>query len=236
MLKIYPCLVTKKTKLHSLWKKKAFQPLTDAEAADFIARVKEVVPNWVRVMRIQRDIPADLIEAGVKAGNLRELVHEKLKARGKACHCIRCREAGLKSYKENLAPQPEKARLFREDYAASQGQEVFLSQEDKGRELLYGFARLRLPYQAFRQEISEESALLRELHVYSSVVGIGGRAGQGEFQHRGLGKSLLAEAERIAREEFEKKELVVISGLGVKPYYQKFGYQKKGPYMAKKLA
>ena len=184
-------------------------------------------------MRIQRDIPADLIEAGVKAGNLRELVLERMKKHGQACRCIRCREAGLKAYKENLKAKAVKS--FREDYSASMGQEVFLSREDRERELLYGFARLRLPYKPFRPEISEESALLRELHVYSSVVGLGKKAGAGEFQHKGLGKGLLAEAEKIAREEFDKKEMIVISGLGVKQYYQKLGYHKKGPYMAKKL-
>jgi elongator complex protein 3 len=226
--------VTKKTKLHALWKKGSYRPLTEEKAVEFIAKLKETLPPWTRVMRIQRDIPADLIEAGVKAGNLRQMVQARMKRHGKQCRCIRCREAGLKAYKEKLAAGRE-VKGFREDYAASMGEEVFLSREDRERELLYGFARLRMPYQPFRPEISDESALLRELHVYSSVVGLGLKAGAGEYQHKGLGKGLVAEAEKIAREEFDKKEMVIISGLGVKQYYQKLGYHKKGPYMAKKL-
>ncbi|HDN83327.1 MAG TPA: GNAT family N-acetyltransferase, partial [Candidatus Altiarchaeales archaeon] len=56
-----------------------------------------------------------------------------------------------------------------------------------------------------------------------------------EYQHRGYGKELLREAERISEEEFDMKKIIVISGIGVREYYRNLGYRKQGVYMMKKL-
>jgi elongator complex protein 3 len=235
MIKIYPCLVIEGTKLYDLWQKGDYTPFDEKKAVKLIANLKASLPPWVRVMRIQRDIPANLITAGVKASNLRQLVEAEMKKKGLECGCIRCREAGLQAYKGKALPSLEKLKFLREDYSASQGQEIFLSAEEKKKKLLYGFCRLRIPRQSFRKEIDKSTALIRELHVYSPVVAVGKKAEKQQFQHQGIGRQLLREAEKIAREEFDCQKMVVISGVGAREYYQGLGYGKELPFVSKQL-
>jgi len=54
-------------------------------------------------------------------------------------------------------------------------------------------------------------------------------------QHTGLGKKIIAEAEKIANKEFGCEKIAVISGIGVRNYYRKFGYRLNNTYMVKKL-
>jgi elongator complex protein 3 len=231
-LKIYPCLVIEGTELFRQWKKGLFTPLSTKNAVKLLSSVKPNIPDWVRVMRIQRDIPSPLISAGVKKSNLRQLVQEELSRHGKKCGCIRCREAGLLSSK-GLRPAPEKAKLFTEEYKASQGREFFFSWESKKRDCLFGFARLRIPARPFLPEISPESGLLRELRVFGLPLPLHERKEQA-LQHKGLGKKLVEKAILVS-EENGLKEIVAISGLGVKPYYRSLGFKAKGPYMAKRV-
>jgi len=127
-------------------------------------------------------------------------------------------------------------KLFVENYSASGGEEFFISLEDGKRKHLFGFCRLRLPDKPFRREMDSSTALIRELHVYSPVVALGKKPLEDEFQHRGFGKKLMNEAERIALEELDCKKMTVISGLGVREYYRKFfSYRNNGPYLSKTL-
>jgi elongator complex protein 3 len=236
MVKIYPCLVIDKTPLHSLWKSGKFSPMNTEQASELISELKRVIPKWVRIMRIQRDIPADVIAAGVKHSNLRQFVEKKLKQKGIECNCIRCREAGLKQYKLNKQIDFNKVSLVREDYDASKGREIFLSFVDFSLNALIGFIRLRIPFDSFRKEIDSNTALIRELHVFGESVGVGSSPNSFDVQHKGFGKKLLVEAERIALEEFGKKKLVVISGIGVREYYFAQGYSRDGAFVSKLLA
>ncbi len=232
MLKIYPCLVIKGTPLYNLWQQGKFEPILTEEAAELIAEFKRFVPKYVRIMRIQRDIPSTFVDGGVKKTNLRQLVSEKLKEKNLKCQCIRCREAGLNSFEKDISF--EEPSLCRLDYEASKGQEVFLSFEDKTNDLLYGFCRLRIPGNPFRKEISKTTGLIRELHVYSRALSLGEKPFSEDFQHKGLGKAMILEAEKIAKEEFGCKKMVIISGIGVKEYYRKnFAYQNDGPFVSK---
>ncbi len=183
-------------------------------------------------MRIQRDIPSTLIEAGVKKSNLGELVYNRLEEEDINCKCIRCREIGHKKTKEEYSIDDFK--LFEEDYIAVEGQEHFLSIEDKNEESLAGFLRLRMPSQkAYRSEITDSTAIVRELHVYGNMIKIGDK-NNSIGQHTGFGERLLSRAEEICIDQ-GKEELLIISGIGARNYYRKFGYERKGPYMAKKL-
>lgn len=247
MLKIYPCLVTKGSKLYDLWKDGKYTPYTDEEAVDLIVKIKKILPKWVRTMRIQRDIPAKLIEAGVKKSNLGELVYNQLEKENATCKCIRCREIGHKinkskyllnkpedSSKYNINNEFEEFKLFREDYTVSGGEEIFLSFEDKNEETIAGFLRLRFPSRkAFREEVGEKSAIVRELHIYGDMLKLGSK-GKGIGQHIGFGEKLLQKAEKIAIQN-EKDKILIISGIGVRNYYRKFGYEREGLYMSKKL-
>jgi len=234
MLKIYPCLVTKGSKLHELWQEGVYTPYTTQEAVDLIVEIKKILPKWVRTMRIQRDIPSPLIEAGVKKSNLGELVYQTLEEKDINCQCIRCREVGHRA-SQNLTPQLDNIKLLSEEYQAGSGQEIFISHEDVISDILIGFLRLRIPSsRAHRSEIDEKTALIRELHVYGSMVPLGDRKDE-LWQHQGYGESLIKEAERIASEVYDKDKILITSGIGVRNYYQKFGYRREGPYMAKKL-
>ena len=232
MLKIYPCLVTKGSELYDLWESGQYAPYTDEEAVELIVKIKKILPKWVRTMRIQRDIPSTLIEAGVKKSNLGELVYNRLEQEHIDCKCIRCREIGHKKTKQNYTL--EDFELFKESYDACGGKEHFLSIEDVNEESIAGFLRLRLPSRNhFRSEITDATALVRELHVYGNMIKIGDKNPK-IGQHTGFGERLLKEAENIAQDN-GKDEVAIISGIGSRNYYRKFGYEKVGPYMIKKL-
>jgi elongator complex protein 3 len=152
---------------------------------------------------------------------------------GVSCKCIRCREVGQLAEK-GIRPNPSRIRLIRREYRASGGEEVFLSFEDAKQGILIGFLRLRMPGHSNRPEIDARTALVRELHVYGPMVEVGEKPAYA-WQHRGYGRELLAEAEKIAAEEFSAKKLLVTSGVGVRPYYRRLGFRRAGPYMGKRL-
>jgi elongator complex protein 3 len=229
MLKIYPCMVVKESKLYGQWEKGLFTPISTMEASGLIAEFKKSVPEYCRIMRVQRDIPTNATAAGVDRTNLRQYVQEIMKKNKTECKCIRCREIGRsKEDMKKISKVPIKA-IF---YSASKGKELFISAEHKN--ALYGFCRLRLPLQSLRKEITKDSALVRELHVYGETTAIGEKGSKGGVQHRGLGKRLLAAAEKAAKAA-GKKKIVVISGIGARDYYRKLGYSRQGPYMVKRL-
>lgn len=232
MLKIYPCLVMPGTGLYQMWKRGEFTPYTAAQAAQVIADGKKYIPEYCRVMRIDRDIPTDLIAAGVEKSNLREMVQANLKQKGLQCKCIRCREAGLKS-RTGSKVDWKTVQLKRLDYDASKGKEVFLSFEDD-HDTLLGFLRLRLPHEPWRAEITNDTAGVRELHVYGEVLPIHERKTDA-VQHKQLGRKLLDEAARIAKDEWGCSKLLVISGVGVREYYRKQGFARDGVYMGKSI-
>ena len=231
-LKIYPTLVTEGTALHRMWEAGEYQALSDEEAAELVADIKAVLPKWVRLQRVQRDIPANQIFAGVRKSNLRQLAEEKLREKGGKCRCIRCREVGHNSLKGRRINEKD-VELTIETYEACNGTEHFIAFEDLSADVLIGFTRLRFPAAPHRQEL-QDSALIRELHVYGSMVPVGKGARQKEWQHRGYGKELIEYAEKTASESGYGK-LAIISGIGAREYYRKLGYTLDGAYMSKTL-
>jgi elongator complex protein 3 len=171
----------------------------------------------------------------VTKSNLRELVEAEMRAHGDRCCCIRCREIGLRTSRENIKLDMRAIELKRIDYKANGGKETFLSFEETTNDLLIGFLRLRKPSADAHRKEMEGSAGIRELHVYGPMVEIGERPKE-KWQHRGYGRELLAEAERIASEEWGFDNINVISGIGAREYYRRFGYERIGPYMGKRLA
>jgi elongator complex protein 3 len=223
MIKVYPCMVLKGTKLYKLWKQKKYTPLTTEQATKLIAEFKREVPEYCRIMRVQRDIVSNVISAGVDRTNLRQYISYILKKKKIKCNCIRCREIGKCEEKIDY----KKIKIKTTHYNASRSDEFFIAAEYK--DYLVGFCRLRFPSKILRKEITKDSALIRELHVYGSLVRIGKKGG---IQHRGSGKKLLEKAEEIAK-IYNKNKIIVISGIGVREYFAKFGYKRDGPYMSK---
>jgi elongator complex protein 3 len=235
MIKIYPCLAINGTKTYQWLQEGKYQPYTTEEAADVITQIKKFIPKWVRIMRVQRDIPAQLILDGVKKSNLRQIVQEKLKTQNIQCQCIRCREVGHRIQTDHIKPDLANIEILTEQYSASNGTEHFISAEDTKNNILLGYLRLRIPSpNAHRPEITQiPSAIIRELHVYGPLVPVG-RHTEEAWQHKGYGLQLLEEAEHLTKKANLKK-LLIISALGTKQYYMRTGYQHDGPYMSKKL-
>jgi len=232
MLKIYPCMVVEGTELYKLWKKKKYKPLTTKQAGEIIAEAKRFIPTYCRITRIMRDIPTNMTKAGVDRTNLRQYIEQLTKKKKIKCKCIRCRESGH-VLRKNKNIKVGKIKIKVLYYNASDGNEFFISCEDPKNDILFGYCRLRFPNKLLRKEITEDSALIRELHIYSPLISIGKKS-KHSYQHRGLGKKLLEKAEEIAK-TYYKKKIVIISGIGARRYFSKMNYRKQGPYMVKLL-
>lgn len=230
MLKVYPTLVLENTGLYRLYKAGKYGAYADDDLANVIVEMKKMVPPYVRIMRVQREIESQDIIAGPKSGNLRQLVLARLHSQGRNCRCIRCREAGL----QRKYPSEQDVELKRIDYIASGGKEVFLSYESRDGETITGFARLRHVKSPHRPELLN-AAIVRELHVYGQVINVGSGAAGESYQHRGYGMKLMQEVERVAREELGVGKISVISAVGTREYYRKLGYHQDGPYVSKVL-
>lgn len=234
-LKIYPTLVIRGTGLYELWRTGRYKNYTPNELIDIVARILALIPPWTRIYRVQRDIPMPLVTSGVENGNLRELALSRMKDFGTSCRDVRTREVGINEVKNKI--RPSQVELVRRDYTANGGWETFLAYEDPKQDILIALLRLRKcsSTHTFRPELtSQQTSLVRELHVYGTAVPIHARNPK-NFQHQGYGTLLMEEAERIARDEHGSSKISVISGIGVRSYYAKLEYYLDGPYMSKML-
>ncbi len=226
MVKIYPTMVFKKTPLHNLYKLGKYKPLTTEEASTLIAEFMSQTPRYCRIMRVQRDIPTSLAVDGVQRNNLRQYIDKEMESKKLKCNDIRAREIGHKLKNKTYEIDPEINVI---EYGASNGKEFFISIDDKNSDALIGFCRLRFPSQLLRKEITKDSALIRELHVYGTATSLGK---VGKVQHKGFGKQLLEKAKEISKKNKINK-IIVISGVGARKYYEKLDYKLEGPYMVK---
>ncbi|XP_068903991.1 elongator complex protein 3 [Tenebrio molitor] len=233
-LKIYPTLVIRGTGLYELWKTGRYKSYPPSVLVDLIANILALVPPWTRVYRVQRDIPMPLVSSGVEHGNLRELALQRMKDLGLKCRDVRTREVGITEIHEKV--RPNDVELIRRDYYANGGWETFLSYEDPEQDILIGLLRLRKCSEetTYRPELRGKCSIVRELHVYGSVVPVSGRNVK-KFQHQGYGALLMEKAEDIAINEHGSDKIAVISGVGTRNYYRKLGYELEGPYMVKSL-
>ncbi|KAL2761659.1 elongator complex protein 3 isoform 1 [Daubentonia madagascariensis] len=232
-LKLYPTLVIRGTGLYELWKSGRYKSYSPSDLIELVARILALVPPWTRVYRVQRDIPMPLVSSGVEHGNLRELALARMKDLGIQCRDVRTREVGIQEIHHKV--RPYQVELVRRDYVANGGWETFLSYEDPDQDILIGLLRLRkCSEETFRFELGGGVSIVRELHVYGTVVPVSSRDPT-KFQHQGFGMLLMEEAERIAREEHGSGKIAVISGVGTRNYYRKIGYRLQGPYMVKML-
>ncbi|KAH0819496.1 hypothetical protein GEV33_003295 [Tenebrio molitor] len=233
-LKIYPTLVIRGTGLYELWKTGRYKSYPPSVLVDLIANILALVPPWTRVYRVQRDIPMPLVSSGVEHGNLRELALQRMKDLGLKCRDVRTREVGITEIHEKV--RPNDVELIRRDYYANGGWETFLSYEDPEQDILIGLLRLRKCSEetTYRPELRGKCSIVRELHVYGSVVPVSGRNVK-KFQHQGYGALLMEKAEDIAINEHGSDKIAVISGVGTRNYYRKLGYELEGPYMLKSL-
>ncbi len=228
-LKLYPTLVIAGTELETWYRNNRYQPYSMDEMVNLMISIKALIPGYVRIPRVMRDIPNRFIVAGCKDLALRSALKKSMEEMNVQCNCIRCREYGHRLRDGWKISEP---CLKRQDYEASGGKEVFLSFEDEGG-TLFGLLRMRL---GSSMQGDEDLAMVRELHVFGSEVPLGEQQA-GAAQHRGLGGELLKEAEKIAREEFQAQKVAILSGIGARDYFRsECGYSSEGAYMVKGLA
>lgn len=239
--KIYPCETTPWTIIEKWQREGKYKPYPNEQMTELLLEVKPVVHPWIRLNRVVRDIPAQYIMDGNQTPHLRQELHRQLAKRGQWCGCMRCREIGGKQ--AGVDYQPDDISLLVRPYQASGGMEYFISYEVKPTNsivggggpdrFLLGFLRLRIEtnpdcwaYQSFPK--LRGVAMIRELHVYGQVIPVGGKKthqpNTKATQHTGLGRKLVAEAEKIAREH-KCRRIAVISGVGVREFYRRYGYQ-----------
>jgi ELP3 family radical SAM enzyme/protein acetyltransferase len=256
-MKDYPCLDVSFTEIKK-WKEdgrwKPYAELEDGRLLkDVLIYRQSITPPWVRVNRIQRDFrPAEHVSDGLgytsetHNGNLGDIVKREAERCGIYCQCIRCCEV------KNEAFNADDICYKMHSFTASGAKEFFIMAyiPKPHRHILLGFIRLRLSKleKSVLPELNESTAMIRELHVYGNVkpVGAGDSGANGAkgtaatfavangAQHMGIGKKLLEYAENIAYQHGYQK-IAVISGIGVRDYYRKRGYELVGTYMIKTL-
>jgi len=231
--KIYPTTITPYTEIKKWYDEGSYIPYSNEELYNLIYKVKLLIFPWIRLNRCIRDICADYVPQIDYNPNMREMIQNEMERSGLYCQCIRCREVKGRKYNES------NAIIIIREYNASNGKEYFISCETIDKKILYGFVRLRISNSASIFPELRDCALIRELHVYSEMIPVnemGAQAAQ-SAQHRGIGKKLMAKAESIAIKNGIYK-ISVISGQGVKGYYEKLGYfnnEGDGDFMMKHL-
>jgi len=229
-LKLYPCVVTPYSELETWWEDGKYKSYSDAVLMDLVIKCQQLFPRYLRVERLIRDIPGESILEGSKMTNMRQVAENKMKELGIICECIRCREI------KGAAIDPNKIQLNVDEFDASEGKEFFLSYDDMEKDKICSLLRLRFHSYSFNgkphfiKEL-EGAALVREIHTYGKAVPIG-QGSDGESQHVGMGRSLLAKAEDISKKNGFNK-VAVIAGIGTREYYRKWGYELEGTYMTK---
>ncbi|MBN1779165.1 MAG: tRNA uridine(34) 5-carboxymethylaminomethyl modification radical SAM/GNAT enzyme Elp3 [Candidatus Buchananbacteria bacterium] len=230
-IKIYPTVVNEFAELYNWYKTGKHKPYKEKVLLKLLLDIKKIIPPYVRINRLIRDIPKESITAGNNITNLRQYLQQEAKIQGWSCQCIHCREV------RNTAKTTDKIELVKRTYRASEGTEIFISFESPDRKKLYAFLRLRFNDQSEKNIFPElrGASLVRELHVYGQMIPALKLSDlDTKTQHRGLGSKLMAEAEKMTKENGLKKA-AVISGIGVKNYYRKLGYKQIGTYMLKNL-
>jgi len=223
-VKIYPCEVTPYTVIEKWYKNGKYIPYSDNNPKDLLDVIQygmKLCPPWVRIPRVVRDIPISYIQAGNKFSNLRQMINQDEFTE------IRSREIARHPDYYN---KPTKYVIRK--YKAGTGIEYFISLESFDKKVIFGFLRLRLTHSKPLFDSLQYMGLIRELHVYNHLVPVGSKRGRFTSQHKGVGKKLLKYAEWISW-IYGKNGVAVISGEGVRQYYNKLGYKQKESFEIK---
>jgi elongator complex protein 3 len=229
-----------------------YVPYSYQELEEVLRYAKNLVPNHIRISRIFRDIPVANIIGGADIPHMRQKVQKLMAVNDEYCKCIKCRE--IRSREIDVS----RIRYDVEHYKAQEGIEYFITANyppsdteldamDKAEQLrmthlgsyLIGFCRLRIQGTDSSLDylpVLKGAAIIRELHVYGKMVpSYLSKCMVSNTQHRGIGSRLVTMAETIAVNN-GKTKMAVISGVGVRRYYQnKLGYTLEDNYMVKKL-
>ena len=241
-LKIYPTQVIQNTGLEKDFLRGKFKPYTLEQTEKLLIKMFKVIPEYCRTMRVMRQFAPAHIVAGTTRISLRKDIDEILREKKVKIKEIRIREIGFaRQYLKKGEKIDKNIKIKTLKYNAAKGEEYFIQAVNKDN-ILFGLLRLRIPSnESLNSPIIQElknSAIIRELHVYGQSINLG-EENPNLGQHKGLGKKLMAEAEKItsslAKTNKNIKKLAVISGVGVREYYRKLGYSLDKDYMVKEI-
>lgn len=222
-LKIYPCVLIETAELIDYYREGKWKPYSESELVELLSSCIANTPEYCRLTRIIREFSSDVIVDGNKKTNLRQVVEKKLKDENIELKDIRSRE--IKTQNINW----EDLSLKITEYQTNTSTEIFLQYVTKQNKIA-GFLRLSLP-KSMKNLITnelDESAIIREIHVYGRVNNIGEQK-DGHAQHLGLGTKLIEKAKEITKLHNLPK-LTVISSVGTREYYRKKGFCDGGLY------
>lgn len=231
-MKVYPHQIVPWTVTKKWYDQGKYIPYneTNPEALKNVVRYSmEKCPNYIRLPRVMRDIPASYVCNDATDANLREQIDRELDSEGCSSNDIRSREIGRHS---SYYGKSAEYNIYHKN--ANRGDDYFICYESYDKKVLFGFIRLRIVnkkenLQSF--DILKDKGLVRELHVYSDTTRVGTFKERG-CQHNGIGSKLLKIAEKITMEN-GIRGIAVISGEGVKEYYEKRGYSEQETFMVK---
>ncbi len=230
-LKIYPMMVTDKSELTQMWKDWKFKAYDDETLIELTSELQMMIPEYIRLNRTYRDIPASQILEWSKLANLRQLVEKRVKEKNGKLIDTRHRE--IREWKND----PKKAEIHEFIYNASEWREYFLTFEDPKDRTIFSLLRLRLPSK--NKEIINEiwelkwAAIIREIHTFWDQLNINEKW-DGFGQHIGFWKKLIKKAEQITKNNWFWK-IAVIAWVWVRWYYEKRWYKLTWEYMLKTI-
>lgn len=228
-IKLYPCAVVPWSKLKELYENGTYVPYDEKTMFSILVKTMQQMFPWIRVARVIRDIPEVYMynqNTGADNTNMRQELNDYLLQNNIYCMDIRNREVKNKEWDGNYI-------IVIRKYKASNGDEYFISSESEDKRTLYGFVRLRLDHGKNKvfEELSD-TALIREVHVYGALTQVGKDGNH--IQHKGIGRTLMARAEEIAKSN-KYVQTAVIAAEGNKEYYKKLGYSESRYFMIKNL-
>ena len=228
--KLYPTLVLNFTTIKKWYDAGTYKPYAEQnngrDLVDVLKYVKKQVYPWIRINRVFRDFPTKEIMGGSKVTHMRDLVLREMDKENIKCNCLRCREVKFQDY------NPNDIKFTLNKFTASEGTEYFLSYTSNDEHILYGYLRLRFNKSNHGVlPVLHDTAMIRELHVLGMQVSINTNLNN-STQHKNLGTKLIRHAELIAwMNNYDK--ISIISGVGVRKYYEKRGYKLIKTYMMK---
>lgn len=250
--------------INTWYEEGSYKPYAETDLRPLINILKEykqMIQPWVRIQRLVRDIPRPSIEAGYnKMSNLRQMIQDEMKKENIQCNCIRCMEVDDRKVnspvlvvRKYIASEGIEYFISYESYKKLGWNYTYYIISNffstmfcrkklywnsmKNRDAIFGFCRLRIdknPGGGYIKEL-DNCAMIREVHVYGSSLGINMKTADMGSQHKGYGQKLVAVAEEIALSHNINK-VAVIAGVGTREYYKnKCGYTLEGSYMIKNI-
>jgi elongator complex protein 3 len=228
-IKIYSTQLLPNAELYEVWKRGEYRPYEESELLELVLACKQMVPRYCRINRVYRDIPGNNVVEGCRLTNMRQVIQDRMKAEGRRCSCIRCREIRKGATAGSVLIENDLV------YETATSTEHFLS-FDTADDQLAGYLRLSLPHDpgaGLGIGVLDGAALVREVHVYGRAQELGARD-HDRAQHRGLGTRLMKRAEALASSAGYDR-MSVIASIGTREWYAARGYQLADTYMTRSL-